>query len=709
VTERSTITTFLFTDIEGSTRLWEEDPERMRPALARHDAIAREAVERHGGEIVKMTGDGVHAAFEDPLDAVRAALEIQLTLADAQRTNGIALLVRCGLHAGTVERRDNDFYGTAVNRAARIMSAAHGGQTLLSRTVAEMVESRLPEGITLCNLGPVRLRDLSRPEHVYQVVHPSLRAEFPALRSLEETPNNLPNEVNSFVGRGRELTQVAALMRQGRMVTLIGLGGLGKTRLALHVAAETMDEYPDGVWFVELAPLGDPRLVALSIATAMRVKEEAGRPIIEALVKHMASRKLLVVLDNCEHLLEGCCEVARQLLSEVPEVRILATSREPLRIAGETTFPVLALGIPDIRLPFEPRVISQFDAVQLFLDRAAAAQPEFELTEANSTHIAAICHRVDGIPLAIELAAARVRSLPVQKIAERLTDRFKILRGGDQAALPRQQTLRALIDWSYDLLTPEERRLFRQLAVFAGGFSLEAAESVCDCRDDDVIDLLGRLVEKSLVVLDARTGRYGLLETVRQYAHERLNDVGEEHEVHDKHLDHYAQFAHEAQGGIAGGASAKWLLAVDSELENIVSAHAWAGQSPDDAQRGLQLANCMKRYWLHRGLLELGSTVMTEALARPGASPRNIDRCRGLLTAGQLHYVMGEYREARDRLEESLSIARELGDGRSIAGVSQSLGMADYAQGDLAAARTHLSEALALARDPRTRAPSPRR
>ena len=695
--EQATITTFLFTDIEGSTRLWEEDPERMRPALARHDALVRSAVEAHRGVIVKMTGDGVHAAFDDPLDAFNATLEIQEALADPAQTSGMPLLVRCGLHAGPVERRDNDFYGSAVNRAARIMSAAHGGQALLSRTVAEMIDARLPSGASLRDLGLVRLRDLSRPEQVYQIVHPPLRAEFPALRSLEETPNNLPNEVTSFVGRSRELTQVASLLRQGRLVTLIGLGGLGKTRLALHVAAETLDDYPDGVWFVELAPLGDARLVALSIATAMRVKEEAGRPVIEALVKYMAGRKLLVVLDNCEHLLDGCCEVAKQLLASVPDVKILATSREPLRIAGETTFPVVALGIPDIRLPFEPRVIAQFDAVQLFLDRAAAAQPEFELTEENATHIAAICHRVDGIPLAIELAAARVRSLPVQKIAERLTDRFKILKGGDQAALPRQQTLRALIDWSYDLLTPEERQLFRQLAVFAGGFSLEAGEAVCDCRDDEVIDLLGRLVEKSLVLLDGGTGRYNMLETVRQYAHERLSDTGEEHEVHDRHLAYYVEFALQSQGGLAGADSGQWLRRMDSELENILAAHAWAGQSPRDAQPGLQLANCTKRYWIQRGLLELGSRVMLEALGRPGASERNNARWLGLLAAGQLRYLMGEYREARTWLEESLGIAREQSEDVSIVAILQSLGMAAQGEGDLANARNYLEEALNLA------------
>jgi class 3 adenylate cyclase len=297
--EQESITTFLFTDIEGSTRLWEEDPERMRPALARHDAIVRAAVEEHRGTIVKMTGDGIHAAFEDPLDALHATRQIQAALANPKLTHDMPLAVRCGVHAGPVEQRDNDYYGSAVNRAARIMSAAHGGQALVSRTVAEMVDGRLPTGTSLRDLGAVRLRDLARPENLYQLVHSGLREDFPALRSLEETPNNLPNEVTSFIGRERELAQVGELVRQARLVTLIGLGGLGKTRLALHVAAESLDEYPDGAWFVELAPVADPRLVALAIASTLHVKEEAGRPVIEALVKYMGSRKLLIVLDNC--------------------------------------------------------------------------------------------------------------------------------------------------------------------------------------------------------------------------------------------------------------------------------------------------------------------------------------------------------------------------------------------------------------------------
>jgi class 3 adenylate cyclase len=343
VREPSTVTTFLFTDLEGSTGLWERYPERMRPALARHDAIARAAVEDNRGTVVKMIGDGMHAAFGDPLDGVRAALQLQHGLANFEATEGIALRARCGLHAGVHERRDNDFFGTAVNRAARIMGVAHGGQVLLSQAVADLVAERLPAGVALSDLGSVRLRDLAMPEHVYQVVDPTLRRDFPQLRSLESTPNNLPHQVTSFVGRARELAEIGELLGTTRLLTLVGVGGLGKTRLSLQVAADVLDDYPDGVWFVELAPLTDPQRVAQAVASVVGVREEAGRHVIEALVKYVKDRRLLLILDNCEHLVQACAELASRLLQSGANLKILASSRELLRVAGETTYPVPAL------------------------------------------------------------------------------------------------------------------------------------------------------------------------------------------------------------------------------------------------------------------------------------------------------------------------------------------------------------------------------
>ncbi|HXL84882.1 MAG TPA: adenylate/guanylate cyclase domain-containing protein, partial [Casimicrobiaceae bacterium] len=525
--DRPAVTTYLFTDIEGSTRLWETEPDKMRPALARHDAIVRTCVEGNRGTVVKMSGDGVHAVFADPLDAVRATLELQRTLVElGPTTERVALQVRCGMHAGVDERRDNDFFGSGVNRAARIMSVAHGGQVLLSQAVAALVGDRLPDGVSLRDLGSVRLRDLANPERVYQLVHPQLRRDFPALRSLQATPNNLPQQVSSFVGREREVAETKKHLSETRLLTLLGIGGLGKTRLSLQVAAEVLDDYPDGVWFVDLAPMTDEHLVPQAVASVLGVKEEAGRPVLEALVKYVSDRKLLLNLDNCEHLLHACAELSVQLLQSSPHLKILASSREHLHVKGEATYPVPPLSVPDPNAKITLEALTQFEAVRLFVERARAVQPEFQVTQTNAKTVADICQRLDGIPLAIELASARVRALSVEEIAARLNDRFGLLTRGDRTALPRQQTLRASIDWSYELLTDHERALLRRLSVFAGGWTLEAAEAVGaggDVETTDVLDRLTNLVEKSLVTLEVEGKRYRLLETVRQYAQERLS------------------------------------------------------------------------------------------------------------------------------------------------------------------------------------------
>src|SRR5947207_7105513 len=373
--------TFLFTDIEGSTRLWEQEPERMRPALARHDAVSRAAVEGNRGVVVKMTGDGVHAVFDDPLDAINATLDLQHAIGNLHDTNGITLSVRCGVHAGAVQRRDNDFYGSAVNRGARIMSAAHGGQVLVSHAVATLVLDRLPAGVALRDLGSVRLRDLAHPERVYQVVGSELRAEFPALRSMEATPNNLSHQITSFIGREREFGEVKKMLREARLVTLHGVGGLGKTRLSLQVAADVLDEYPDGVWFVELAPITDAQLVPQAVASVLGVKEEAGRPVTEALVKFVKDRALLLILDNCEHLTATCAELANELLRAGAQVKILATSRESLRIVGETLYALPPLAAPEPRDALTPIALARFEAVRLFVERAQAAMSAFQLSD----------------------------------------------------------------------------------------------------------------------------------------------------------------------------------------------------------------------------------------------------------------------------------------------------------------------------------------
>ncbi|MEO9135500.1 MAG: tetratricopeptide repeat protein [Casimicrobiaceae bacterium] len=700
--EQPAVTTFLFTDIEGSTRLWEEQPDRMRLALARHDALARSAVETRRGTVVKTTGDGLHAAFGDPLDAVGAAVALQQSIAEPEVEDGVALRVRCGVHVGVVERRDNDFFGSAVNRAARIMSAAHGGQVLVSQTVADLVAARLPAGLTLRDLGLARLRDLAQPERIYQVVHPALRDSFPALRSLEAIPNNLPQQVTSFIGRERELAAIRDLLRRGRLVTVVGTGGLGKTRLSLQVAADALDDFPDGAWLVELAPLADPQLVPQAVASVLGVKEELGRSVSQALIRHCGDRKLMLILDNCEHLIDACAALAAALLQSVPDLKILASSRERLNIRGETTYLLPPFVVPDPQGKPTIAELAQSDAVRLFIERAMAAQPSFRPTEQNAACIAAICYRLDGIPLAIELAAARARVVAVETIAARLDDRFRLLTGGDRAALPRQQTLRALIDWSYELLTQPERMLFRRLSVFAGGIALDAAEAVAagdDLDRMDVLDVIARLVEKSLVMLDVDRARYRLLETVREYAAEWLESSGEGRTVRDRHLLYYVALTESTWPELFGPAQAKALARLDFERENLLAAHAWCDHADDGVELGVRLVHALKSYWINRGLAELFYRLAGEALARTRAGDRTISRSSALFDTGQIACWLGRYAEAQAHLDESLAIARALGDTKRIAAALQPLGMACLGQGDTGAARAHLEEALELARE----------
>ncbi len=694
--DSSAVTTFLFSDIEGSSALWEREPERMKAALAGHDVAARSVVASSGGTIVKMTGDGLHAAFADPAAAVVAALRLQQALSDAQATAAVTLRVRCGVHAGVAERRDGDYFGGAVNRAARLMAAAHGGQVLVSQAVVALAGERLPPGAALRDLGTIRLRDLATPERVFQLLHAGLRSDFPPLRSLEATPNNLPQQVTSFIGREAQVRTVVGLLRRSRLLTLVGTGGLGKTRLSLQVAAEAMDEHPDGVWFVELASLRDDALVAEAVAAVLGVKEDAGRPVIEALVKYVRDRRLLIVLDNCEHLVDGCARLAKSLLQASATLSILASSREDLRVAGETTYPVPVLSVPGGDV--DATSLHRSEAVRLFVERAMAVQPSFALTGRNAKAVASICRRLDGIPLAIELAAARVRSLAVDAIAERLNDRFALLTSGDRTVMPRHRTLRALIDWSYDLLADDERVLLRRLSVFAGGFTLDAAETVA--ADDalartQVVDVLTRLVEKSLVTLAPDADRYALLETVREYAQEKLVAAGEIDSTRGRHLRCFVELAEQARSKLFGDEQVTWLARLDVELDNVLAAHAWCDDDVGGAQLGLRLAYAVKHYWLNRGLLGLGHRLTDKALRR--APARSIARCRGLADAGQLSYFMGRYDEARGYLDESLEIARDLRDMPMVAAVLQPLGMVCVGQGDVSKARERLVEAVALA------------
>ncbi len=472
--------TFLFTDIEGSSARWEKHEAAMSPALARHDALLRESFAAHGGHAFKTVGDAFCAVFATAPDAVAAALLAQQKLVAEPWDAALGgVRVRMAVHTGAAEMREADYFGPPLNRVARLLSIGHGGQALLSQPTFELVRDHLPAGADLRDLDLHRLKDLQRPEHVYQLLHPALPADFPKLKSLDPLTNNLPIQATSFVGREKEIKEVKALLAKTRLLTLTGSGGAGKTRLSLQVAADLVEGEGDGVWLAEFAPLSDPGLVPQTVAQALGVREEPGRPITQTLVDFLKPKSLLLVLDNCEHVLDAAAQLCDAILRACPNVRIIASSREGLNIAGETTYRIPSLTVPDLRQTATPESLSQYEAVRLFIERAQAAQPAFSVTNANAPAVAQICHRLDGIPYAIELAAAKVRALSAEQISARLDDRFRLLTGGSRTALPRQQTLRAMIDWSYDLLSPEEQTLLRRLSVFAGGWTLEAAEAVC--------------------------------------------------------------------------------------------------------------------------------------------------------------------------------------------------------------------------------------
>ena len=472
--------TFLFTDIEGSTKLAQQHPAEWESARQRHHAILREATEAHQGYVFQVIGDAFCVAFPTASDALQAALDAQRAL-QAEAWGETPIRVRMGLHTGAADARDGDYHGyLTLAHVQRVMSTAYGGQTLVSNATASLLSGQLPDGAALRDMGEHRLKGLLNPEHLWQWSPPDLPQDFPPLQSLNAIPNNLPIQVTSFVGRERELAELQRLLTTTRLLTLTGSGGTGKTRLSLQVAAEVLDNFKDGVWFVELAPLADPALVPQTVATVLGVREEPGRPLLATLIDWLRPKQLLLILDNCEHLIDACARLADAVLHAGRETQILASSREALGIAGETAYRVPSLECPNAAQASQETVeqLTQYAAVQLFIERATQSLTTFTVTNANAPAVAQICYRLDGIPLAIELAAARVRGLSVEQIAARLDDSFQLLTGGSRTALPRQQTLRALIDWSYNLLSEPEQRLLQRLSVFAGGWTLEAAEAV---------------------------------------------------------------------------------------------------------------------------------------------------------------------------------------------------------------------------------------
>lgn len=694
--------TLLFTDIEGSTRLWEEHPEGMKTALESHDRLLRAIIEERDGHVFSTMGDGLAAAFMDAGPALVAALEAQRQLLGTE-WDGLSVKVRMGLHTGRPQQRDDDYFGPVVNRCARLMGAGHGGQVLVSAATAGVVGHSMEEdGVALRDLGEYRLKDLALPERIYQVSTPGLTVEFPPLRTLDRVTNNLPSQLTAFFGRKQEQAALEGLVARSRLVTITGVGGGGKTRLALQAAAQLLEQFPDGLWFVDLAPLSDPALIPDALASAMGARPPADRPVVDFLTEHLSTSEMLLVVDNCEHLIDGAGHLIHRLLTATRNLRVLATSREALRIEGEQLFSIPELGLAATD---STAARSMSPAIELFLDRAAHAMPGLTFGDDELEAVAHICRRLDGLPLAIELAAARTAVLSPQQISERLDEVFRLLTGGRRDHPARHQTLEAAITWSYELLDEDERILFDRLSVFPAGFDLQAAETVCAGPEAlDVLSLLPNLVAKSLVVVEAPAPdvrRYRLLDALRRYGASRLEKRGELDSIHALHTDYFLSLAEEAEPNLRTEKHGEWTERLRIEYDNLRQAVQWSITS-GKAETATRLVGALRRYWLDREDVREGRRWTEAVLELPGdVSDRA--RAKVLMAAGDIGGNSGEFDLARTRLEEAVALYRSLsGDGQATAselGVAlNNLGVVQAMRKEWQAARRHWEESLEIDR-----------
>jgi predicted ATPase/class 3 adenylate cyclase len=712
---------FLFTDIEGSTARWDADRVAMQEALRRHDVIVRAAIEAHHGYVFKTIGDAFCAAFAVVSDALAAAIGAQRELLSQDWGALDGLPVRMAVHIGDSDERDGDYFGPAVNRVARLLSAGHGGQVLVSRAAADEAAPHLASDTGLRSLGTLPLRGFREAERVFQLTAPGMRSAFKPLRALETPPNNLPRQRTSFVGRQMEVSDVEALLSANSLVTIVGTGGIGKTRLALEAASDILEDTRDGAWFVDLAPLSDPGLVANTMLSALGANQTSGEPAIGVLLGYLKPRELLLVLDNCEHLVEEVARVTSAICASCPHVTTLATSREPLNVTGEQIFRLSSLGTGD--------------AVALFEERAQAVDASFRVADANRATVEDICNRLGGISLAIELAAARLRAVSLEELSRRLE--LRMLTGGPRDREARQQTMRALVDWSYELLPEEERTLFREISVFAGGFALDTVSDIYAAAVGDSFDAVARLtslVDKSLVVAESRgTGdRYRLLEPIREYARERLEESGTSQEMLGRHARAFAAIAERAYVEFDTAPAPDWLSRNKLEIDNLRVALDWTLGREGDVVTGGAIAGSAGPIFLRLSHLREGVVWGERALqfaSSLGAGTRariqytlsmlyhnqsanvgalSAARCavelyrevgdeRGLTRAlSQVaHHLDGAPQEAQAISDEAVRRARELGDPRLLAGTLQRCALA-YASTDLEAARAYFKECVGI-------------
>ena len=696
--------TFLFTDVEGSTRLWQEHPQGMGAAIARHDALLQTAVDAQGGYVFKSMGDAICAAFASAGGAASAAVAAQRALAAEPWGETGPLRVRMALHSGEAEIRAGDYFGPPLNRVARLLAAGHGGLILLSQTTHELVRGALPKGVFPWDLGEHRLRDLLEPERVYQLIVPDLESDFPPLRTLDARPNNLPLQPTPLVGREREVAATVAALRRPevRLLTLTGPGGTGKTRLALQAAADLSEDFADGVFFVALANVTDPNALPAAVAEVLGVREEGTRPVQERLIDELAPKHVLLLLDNFEQLATAA-PVVTTWLAAAPHLKLMVTSRVPLRLRAEHEQRVPTLGLPVRGAVTSPDQLNQYEAVRLFIARAQAVREDFTVTNENAPAVAEICHRLDGLPLAIELAAARSKLLPPQAMLARLERRLGLLTGGARDLPERQQTLRGAIAWSYDLLTPDEQALFRRLAVCAGAFGIDAAEVIAGAPGSgelglDVLDGLGRLVDHSLLRQEEGAGgepRFAMLATIREYGLEQLAASGEADEARQRHAAFFLALAESAASAFQRLEHQTWLERFEADHDDLRAALEWAlGREPETA---LRLAGALTDFWFVRGHLSEGRAWLERALAG-GPTASLALRSRALRGVSRFAFSQGAYAEARDLGLAALELAREVGDERLLTDTLNSAAIGGMNSGEFEWADRFFSEALELSR-----------
>jgi predicted ATPase/class 3 adenylate cyclase len=693
----------LFTDIEGSTRLLHTLGERYAEALAEHGRLLRAAFREHHGCEVDTQGDAFFFAFPRAEDAAAGAVAAQQALAGHAWPEGSLLRVRMGIHTGEPTATGEGYVGIDVHRAARVMSAGHGGQVLLTQSTRDLLAEGFSGSVGLRDLGEHRLADLTHPQRLFQLMIPGLESDFPALKTLEGRPTNLPTQLTPLVGREREVPEAVALVRREgiRLVTFTGAGGTGKTRLSLQVAAELLEDFEDGAFFVDLAAITDPHLFVPTVAQTLSVREKPGQSLSETLNDYLRDKHLLLVLDNFEQLLDAGPAVS-ELLAGAPNLKALVTSRAPLHLSGEHEYSVPPLAVPDLDASEPPAMLAAYEAVQLFLERAQAVKPEFELTRENAPAVAEICARLDGLPLAIELGAARVRILSPQALLGRLSQRLALLTGGARDAPARQRTLRDTIEWSYGLLSAGEQRLFARLSVFLGGGTIEAAEAVCDPvaeLDVAVFDGIASLVEKSLLRQaegPAGESRFFMLETIREYALDRLQRSGEGELLLGRHAHYFGELAEEAEPEILGADQIGWLERLEAERDNFRAALGWSLER-GDTERALRLIGSLRRAWVARGHLSETRKWLEAGFEQSAAVPPQVE-AKALYGLGRVALVEGDYGQAIPSLERSARLFRELGDAEGLVFSLADLGFIATAQGRHEDAQRFADESLAEAK-----------